>query len=653
MITKELKLLILASGCMLAMNSVDAVEQVDGQYVWSFNSGEAWPIGYDQNTGKPDDLTYVRDNYDAGFFDRINNALPEGIVNQAFLVGDNGANITLSEDGEVFVTFIHEGAGYQNSFGYFTYDAANPPSSIWEVQETIVFPNLSYPHLTSGHQVKLGSFTAGTSIGFFLAANAFWYDTGVKPFESPYYYSLQGLNNEPELLKQHNVMLFDEISGEMIIGFEDLPRTWGDNDFNDAVFAVSANPPTAIISNDVVNMPDVNDSDADGIFDADDEFPNDYTKAFSAFFPSNQDWVTLAFEDNWPHVGDFDMNDLVVRERLKTIYNANGDISGMEISGFIDARGASHNNGFAVRLMGLSPDIVASSAITIDNQSFEKTPEAFQTDAVIVLWSNTTDFTSRDDGCVQFNTLKDCPVYDPVPFTLSIDFAYAPANLLHSALDFFIFRTENRAREIHFADYPPTDLFDETQFGRFDDTSEPMNDRYFRNDKNLPWALKITTDWCYPSEYIDIVWAYPFYEKWVETSGVEAEQWYYASDRSNHYFCRNENAFVPVYPATDLTNKVACSLTEAVQIDANMYTVKFDLANNGNDVIVGWSASVDLLDAEFVGSSHEGAVYEAQTNSLIMANNVWDVLLAPGQSKTIEVVMDAYDPEASYSCVSQ
>ena len=103
-------------------------------------------------------------------------------------------------------------------------------------------------------------------------------------------------------------------------------------------------------------------------------------------------------------------------------------------------------------------------------------------------------------------------------------------------LDFFIFRSNDRSLEIHFADYPPTDLFDFGRFGKFDDTSDPDQQRYFRTANNLPWALKVQSQWRYPREYIDVIWAYPDYERWVESSGIEALDWYKTSTRSTHYY---------------------------------------------------------------------------------------------------------------------
>jgi LruC domain-containing protein len=532
---KLIKLVIL----MCFSSQIFALEIESGQYQWSFLSGSAWPQGYNQSIGKPNNLIWGYNDYSSEFFDRINNALPESHVNEAFLTDDTGANIHLIEEGEVFITFIHEGAGYKNSFGYFTYDTNNPPTSVFDISETIVFPNLSFPHLTNGHRLSIGTHPAGTSIGFFIAANGFWYDTGVKPFAVPYYYSLKDLNPDPtDELRRHNVLLFDDEVDEIIIGFEDLPRSWGDNDFNDAVFTVKSTPETAIDTSSLIIIPEANDSDADGVIDSQDEFPQDYYRASSSFYPSANDYVTLAFEDNWPEVGDYDMNDLVVRERLQTTYDQNGNISGFILSGYIDARGAQHHNGFAVRLMDIDANSLQSASITIDGQAFDKSFEAAQTDLVIKLWSDAHVFTNTGESgqCQHFNTIKTCTEFSPVPFELDVQFSTYPASLTHSSLDFFIYRTSDRSHEIHFADYAPTDLFDSNKFGQFEDTSDAATGRYFRNAQNLPWGLKIDSSWQYPREYIDVVWAYPDYKNWVETNGLENTDWFETSDRDTHYY---------------------------------------------------------------------------------------------------------------------
>ncbi len=531
---KKFKTIMIAAALMAVSTMSHASEMVNGVYQWQFLSGEPWPSGYNQSTGKPDNLTWAYTEYPSGFFDRISNALPEGYVNEAYLTGDNGSNIHLNEDAEVFITFIHEGAGYKNVFSYFTYDRNNPPKSREEVKPIVVFPNLSYPHMARGHRVSLGIHPAGTSIGFMVAANGYWWWTGVKDHPTPYYYSLSDLNQEPESLKQHTVLLYDPDVSEVVIGFEDLPRSWGDNDFNDAVFSVKTTPETAIDSESLFKIPESDDSDADGVSDTDDDFPNDYNRAYSTYYPSETGYTTLAMEDNWPKKGDYDMNDLVIRERYQLIYNANYDITGMRLTGYIDARGASKHNGFGVRLMGVSPDILEYGTITINGTTYNKSAENWQTDLVIKMWSDTHTFTFTGEAgkCSHFNTVMSCGSYDPIPFELDLSFTPQLTSLPHADLDFFMFKSNRRDHEIHFAGYPPTDFGAKWRFGRGDDDSNSDENRYYVTEDGQSWGIKLTDDWDYPREYIDVIWAYPDYEVWVESNGTEKQDWYQSTFRS-------------------------------------------------------------------------------------------------------------------------
>ncbi len=520
-----------------------ATEYINGQYEWQFLSGQAWPEGYNRNIGKPNNLIWSRNEYSDDFFERINNALPESELNEAFITDDNGSTIHIEETAEVFVTFIHEGAGYKNSFGYFTFDSENPPLSVDQVSEIIVFPNLSYPHMAKGHRVSLGVHPAGTSIGFFIAANGFSYYTGVKSRKTPYYYSLQNLNPENDpTLRQHAVLLYDEEVSEVILGFEDLPRTWGDNDFNDAVFSIKSTPESAIRKENLNKVPAVNDSDADGVSDVEDEFPNNYRRTYSGFFPNKDSYVTLAYEDNWPKMGDFDFNDLVIKERLQIIYDASGMVSGFKIHGLIVARGASNENGFALRLLDTPPSQIESAKLFINGQTYDKYPESNQQDAVISILSNSSTFTQtgQTGRCSHFNTNKACQYFQPVEFTFDVQFANSQIGLNHSDFDFFIYRANDRTLEIHLPGYPPTDWFNTNRFGRADDTSDINQDRYFKTKDNLPWALKISDDWAYPREYIDVLWAYPDFELWVESAGQNASDWHKTSNRKTHYYLPNQ-----------------------------------------------------------------------------------------------------------------
>ena len=261
------------------------------------------------------------------------------------------------------------------------------------------------------------------------------------------------------------MLLYDEEVAEVILGLEDLPRTWGDNDFNDAVFSIKSTPESAIEKDNLTKVPNVNDSDADGLPDDQDEFPNDYRRTYSSYFPSQNGFVTLAYKDNWPSLGDYDFNDLVIRERLRTVYDANCLESGFILDGFIAARGASKSNGFTLRLVDIEGAQIESATLNINGNSYQKTVENNQTDAVISLWSNSQTYTQTGETgkCSLFNTNKRCTQFDPVPFSFDVKFTNNQLSLNHSVLDFFIYRTAERTLEIHMPEYAPTDWFGSIQ----------------------------------------------------------------------------------------------------------------------------------------------------------------------------------------------
>src|SRR5690606_6148145 len=90
------------------------------------------------------------------------------------------------------------------------------------------------------------------------------------------------------------------------------------------------------------------DQDGDGVSDVLDEFPTDPNRAFINYFPSQNNWGTLAFEDQWPDMGDYDLNDLVVNYRYAFISNAQNNVVDLNADFNVVAVGASFENGFGV-----------------------------------------------------------------------------------------------------------------------------------------------------------------------------------------------------------------------------------------------------------------------------------------------------------------
>ncbi len=197
----------------------------------------------------------------------IDNSLPESYpvpdYNPHYISSGYDTDLRIESLADVWVTFVSEGAGYKNVLGFYTYDINNPPATAPQPEDiTIIFPNVSALYsgggLQVGDKVKIGTFPAGTGIGWVLLANAWNSSTSTVGYGLWQLYSNPDYNPESEeSLRYHNVLLNDPDNERIILGFEDIRRDYGscDNDFNDAIFYISANPYTALRT---VNYADVN-----------------------------------------------------------------------------------------------------------------------------------------------------------------------------------------------------------------------------------------------------------------------------------------------------------------------------------------------------------------------------------------------------------
>ncbi|MCF8306606.1 MAG: choice-of-anchor A family protein [Ignavibacteriales bacterium] len=237
-------------------------------FITSIASGQNFQtLGTWNDQGVPNYLEPAGDNVSAELLERIAFSLPEykrvPQYHPEFIADSVQKNITVLQTADVFVTFVGEGAAYRNVLGFYTYDSGNPPQSIADIEasRTVIFPNSSLAGsgggLKVGDKVKIGTFHPGTVIGWFLAADG--YRNKIPGNGNWVIYSNKNLNPESDTLKkQHNVLLNDLGSGRVILGFEDIRRDMGgcDEDFNDALYYVTANPINSISYEDIVLIDD-------------------------------------------------------------------------------------------------------------------------------------------------------------------------------------------------------------------------------------------------------------------------------------------------------------------------------------------------------------------------------------------------------------
>lgn len=232
----------------------------------------------------------------------VKTALPESYaLNQTHpeYLMDN--SVDFLDNSALTITFITEGAGYRNAFGYFIYSTSNPPKSIAEIRECyFIFPNASASGsggtLNSGDRIKLPYefdygrknshdviipksyiFPKGQSVGWILYPNG-WTGSGVDQYIVPYT-SLSALNPEKApMLKVHTACFLVPHTDKLLMGFEDLRRdsTSCDNDFNDLVISIEID--TNAVSKNYVDLGE-KDAEKD-----DPNIPSDYTIGYKKIF---------------------------------------------------------------------------------------------------------------------------------------------------------------------------------------------------------------------------------------------------------------------------------------------------------------------------------------------------------------------------------
>jgi LruC domain-containing protein len=498
----------------------------------------------------------------------VNALLPEqSNVDSAFLSGDYSPNLVLSDYANVTIYFIWEGAGYKNSLGYFTYEE-DEQGNTTITSKQLIFPNASmtdplrtgdFSHLRD-IDGQIRTFEPGTRIGFFLVANG-WPTDRIKTWPSnaanvpssnpatnrsiPTYLTLEKLNPEidqsqPELA-QHVAMVqhtgvegFLNSDDFMLVGIEDLNRVTGsDNDFNDLVFVVGANPPTAITTESEVMVVDPNDSDGDGAALGEDQFPNDPERASVQNTPSTG-MTNIGFEDLYPSKGDADFNDAIVGYRWKVISDSQGRVKDIMSTFLLLARGAKKDHEFGFRLLELSGSMSGSVEIervfSDDTQTRERL--SLTVEDVINAGKRVKVFPSTMEALPPFeeealvNTTSKQRSRQAAAARVLITFDEPVDPVVVAALPF----------DLYFGVKNKEGLFDVHMVGKpaFDDRPSilPVEEgpESFTNEDGLPWIIEIPNDWQFPLENVRIGKAYKNFDAWVNSRGTQHSDWYLTSE---------------------------------------------------------------------------------------------------------------------------
>lgn len=493
------------------------------------------------------------------FLTSIANSVPEEFPvgrNNPSLLADGNTSLFMADSGDVYLTFVDEGAGYRNVVGIFTYTANNEPTSVSDI-DTIwtVFENFSKLYsgggLVAGDRVYIGSYPQGTYIGFALIANGY-NGNGRNYRNNNTYYSLPDLNPETTAEKRkHNIVLYDETTMRFVIGFEDLHRQVNsDEDFNDALFYCTATPPDAIDTSDVTPIiPEPEDCDNDGVPDIADVAPCDDRYA-TTYTTSGK----LFYEDLYPYLGDYDFNDVVINYTAVAWKNANGVTNKMDYTFELLADGGTLTNGFGLAIDGLSGSAVSNVTFGDNNGSLE-TLEG----AVMIL----TDDMSFDGFGFMNNELNGnrTTTYPTYSVSFEINGASASDVFWGDEMDPFIFQNldNGKRNEVHLKYKKPTSEADTDLIGTGDDitllndvtfdgtmwqtgtpaerywaellhtgttTVLPATSITYTDLNGYPWAMHMDANVKHATEKTDFSEAYLQFSGWITSGGRTNTNWF-------------------------------------------------------------------------------------------------------------------------------
>lgn len=275
------------------------------------------------------------------------------------------------------------------------------------------------------------------------------------------------------------------------------------------------------------------DTDADGVPDDADDYPNDPNRAFDNYFPANG-FGSLGFEDLWPGKGDYDFNDMVIDYRFKTVTNAQNEIVEITATFPVKAAGAAYVNGFGFSLRNTPATITDNMTIAGNELSeslvslSDKGWEANQSIPTTIVFDNIFSLLPHPGMGIGVNTELNAPFvnYDTIrlSFTPSVAISYTQFSI--ASWNPFVLVNKDRSHEVHLPYYEPTGLFDFSLFGQWEDNSDPAQDRYFLTANNLPWGIDIPSSFIWPTEKTEITEAYSKFAAWAESGGALYNDWF-------------------------------------------------------------------------------------------------------------------------------
>lgn len=444
--------------------------------------------------------------------------------------------ITISEAANVYINFVsHNNSERNNALAYYVLDANQtaPKPPTLPTNLTIAFPNLNAEGLKGGDVIQLQyydkaeekwtkAFPAGCRIGFVLLVDVFK-NGNIENSSINLMYSDRQYNSYNIHIKDNTVtanrpqMLAFMADDKLVLSFEDMP--WHENskkgevahaDFSDDIFTITANPIKAL-PGDVPAGTDPEEPE---------EEVADVQMSTAGI---------LAFEDNWPRKGDYDMNDVVFSYQrtfhMKDVGDFEYRLLSIDEEYVFKNNGASFINGFGYEIGGNVKRTDVDVTVTSDKQNTGQGLDNDLEKVTVMLTGNTKELAVGTTFKVKTKFKSGTKKY------YYSDLWFNPYNPFIVVLGYNggDYLATDRT-EVHLSkNYNPTPKANKALFHTADDLS--TSDKYYVSSGDYPFALEITgalsdiLNFKIPTEQKPIDVTYPKFIDWVKNPTDNANWW--------------------------------------------------------------------------------------------------------------------------------
>lgn len=394
--------------------------------------------------------------------------------------------------GLVATYFAISSTSWEDMVAYYTYKKGES-IDIATVKKTILIPRSSknMPESLIGRQIKLkywnpetetyeDEFPEGTHIGWVLLGQGFGLNSPqVTRYSNPEY------NKDRQ---QRSILLSDpELDNYFFMCMEDNT----DMRFNDVQFAI-----TSDVASSIEPTPSI---------------PPFVSKDETSYAIKG----SLAFEDNWPYQGDYDMNDVVIYYSSTMVTSISGYNKGNLVrttTTFTPVNnGATFTNGFGIQLDDVKRKDISSITVSSEGNTISSEFASEYEKPVVILFSDIKYVLNK-------------------PITVAIEYAPFVANneKVQPPYNPFIF-VNTPSREVHLSGYLPTNRADNSLRGKGSDLKidDNGNVMYYISKDNMPFAIHLANQqFIWSPETTPINQFYPSFESWRKSKGTTDNDWY-------------------------------------------------------------------------------------------------------------------------------